>query len=364
MKTALYDRHVALGAKIVPFAGWEMPIQYKGIIHEHTAVRKAVGVFDVSHMGRVDVEGPDAEQFLEYVTTNHLASKVDGSVIYTVLTNDHGGCVDDLLIFRITATHFLVVVNAGNRQKDLEHLQLLSSPFNVTITPHYDGEGILAIQGPGALEIVGNLFPEAAALKYMHFTQVRSGKDKIVLSRTGYTGSMGFEVYAHDLFICDLWDRLMKAGVEPIGLGARDTLRLEMGYALYGHELSDTIAPSESVSAWTVKLHGKAGTGAVKGGFIGKEAIQKLQGQRHKRSQVAVVLLDPGVAREGYEVFDGERLIGKVTSGTHSPSLNKAIALICVEGNPAEGAKVSIQVRGRKLQAQVVKLPFVKSAVI
>lgn len=351
MRTALYDRHCALGAKVVEFCGWEMPVQYKGIIPEHKTVRENVGIFDVSHMGRILVEGKDAERFLDYLSTNKIAGKENGTATYTVWNRPQGGCVDDVIIYKIDPTHFFVIVNAGNRQKDLEHVKEQSKGFDVRIQDKFSEEGIIAIQGPKSLDLVAEIFPEARQIKFMHFAPLKYMGIEMILSATGYTGSGGFEIYAPHALILELWDRFLdrgqKYGIEPIGLGARDTLRLEMGYALYGHEISDDISANESVSAWTIRW-GKD--------FLGKESLEKLEPT--KRHEYGVVLLDKGIAREGYEVLYNGQSIGKVTSGNYAPTLDKAIAIILVKQNLNKGDVVEIQIRSNRIKAEVVELPF------
>ncbi len=358
MKTALYDKHVALGAKIVDFAGWEMPLQYKGIISEHQAVRQRAGIFDVSHMGRIVVSGTDAEPFLDHLSTNVILGKPYLSAIYTVWANEQGGSIDDVIVYKQSPTHFFVVVNAGNRQKDLDHLKQHAKLFDVKLKDLYRDGGILAIQGPQALTIAAKIFREAAEIVPMHFIPTTYQGEEIILSGTGYTGAGGLEVYGCGDAIVELWERFLNegknSGIEPIGLGARDTLRLEMGYALYGHELSDLIVPNESVSAWTVKWK--------KGDFIGKATMLDLEQDSKKRTAYGIVLLDKGIAREGYDVFMNGVPIGQVTSGTFSPTLNQAIALILVQGRLREGDIVDVQIRQNRVRARVVSLPFLTHA--
>lgn len=343
---------------MVDFSGWEMPVQYAGTIQEHQAVRNHVGIFDVSHMGRVIVEGPEAEKFLDYLSTNKVAGKKDGSATYTVLTNERGGCVDDVIIYRCDSTHFFLIVNAGNRAKDFDHLSLYAKGFDVNVYHRFAEEGILAVQGPNALALVSEIFPEASSMKPFTFAEVSYNGTPLFLSRTGYTGEKGVELYVPIEVLVELWDALMAKGeaygIQPIGLGARDTLRLEVGYALYGHELSDGIAPTESVSAWTVKF--------PKGEFLGKDALLELEHSPQKRRAYGVVLEDRGIAREGYSVSVDGRKSGVVTSGTHSPSLNKAIALILVDKELKEGDHVTVDIRNRPCKATVVDLPFYKKA--
>lgn len=361
MRTSLYQKHVALGAKIVTFSGWEMPLSYQSIIQEHLIVRKHVGLFDVSHMGKIIIKGSDAEAFLDYLSTNHILHKPDGSVTYTVWCYPNGGSVDDLLVYRKNSQEFFVVVNAGNEEKDYNHaLQIAKQGcFNVEVSLAPSTEGILAIQGPQAFPLVQKIFPQASAIKAMHFAEliyvVDGVEEVIVLSRTGYTGSDGFEIYASPQATNALWDLFLcegkEYGIAPIGLGARDTLRLEKGYALYGCEISDSIAPTESVCRWTVKWDKH---------FIGKEACQILEKNPRKRVEYGVVLLDAGIVREGYVVSKDNISIGFVTSGTFSPSLNKAIGIILVEeGSISLGSIIDIQIRRNHVKAQVVSLPFI-----
>ncbi len=344
MKTALYDRHIQLHAKMVDFAGWEMPVEYQGIIQEHKAVREKVGMFDVSHMARIQIDGRDAEKFLDYISTNKISGKPDGTGTYTVWCMENGGSVDDCIVYKKNEESYFVIVNASNRQKDLEHLKKHSVDFEVTITPYFD-DGILAIQGPMAKDIVQKVFPNIKLPEKMHFI---SGTG-FILAATGYTGAGGYEICGTNEIILSLWDKFFALGVEPIGLGARDTLRLEMGYALYGHELSEEIPPTESVSAWAVKLS--------KEDFLGKKALME---RSRSHSEYGVILKGPGIAREGYEVFKQNEKIGRVTSGTMSPSLQKAIAIVYVKDSLTVGDRVEIQVRKNRVEAEVVSLPFYK----
>lgn len=352
LKTVLYDRHVALGAKMVDFSGWLMPVQYQGIIPEHHAVRQHVGIFDVSHMGRILIQGDDAETFLDEISTNHIAGKPDFSATYTVWCNDAGGCIDDVIVYKQNSKQFFVIANAGNRQKDLEHLKRHSSRYRLKVTDRFAENGILAIQGPDAVSLVTTLFPEASSLLPMHFCEVKYENETILISTTGYTGASGFEIFAPNPVIVKLWDHFVKAGAVPVGLGARDTLRLEMGYALYGHEISEKIAPNESVSAWTIKWK--------KSHFLGKKAIEQIAANPKKRSEYGVILMDPGVARAGYDVYKDDIKIGAVTSGSHSPTLNQSIAIVLVSTKLQENDIVQIQIRQNRCQAKVVNLPFVK----
>lgn len=352
MRTALYSRHIALGAKIVDFSGWEMPLQYQGIIQEHHLVRQKVGMFDVSHMGRAIISGPDAAKLLDKLCVSHMTGRNDGTATYTVWCSETGGCLDDLIIYQIQANEFFAVFNAGNRQKDLQHLQHHARGYDVVIKDRFQEDGILAIQGPLAIGVVARQFPEVQTLKQMHVIALPG----MFISRTGYTGAGGVEIYAANEMIVHLWDLFMNEGqqdgIQPIGLGARDTLRLEMGYALYGHELSEAIAPTESVAAWTVKED--------KADFLGKSALRQLRLSLKKRMQYGVILKDKGIAREGYEVYQHGIFIGKVTSGTFSPSLNQAIAIVLVNHPLEIGEEVEVKIRQNFCKAAVTRLPFYK----
>lgn len=324
-----------LGAKMVDFFGWQMPLRYpKGTVAEHMAVRNHVGIFDVSHMARILIEGKDAASFLDFLSTNHIADMENNTIRYAVWCNDQGYAVDDTLIYRQDSEHFFVVANASNRTKDLEHLMHWKEGYRVKILPLFEGCGILALQGPESSK-----FMEGP--KKEHTFQVNGS---LIVARSGYTGSLGFEVFGENAHLVKLWDELIQQGVEPIGLGARDTLRLEMGYALYGHELSHEIKPIESVAAWTIKNDKE---------FLGKEV-------QIKKRFAASVIIDEGIAREQNLVWKDGSIIGFVTSGSFSPMLQKGIALILVEKPLHENDEVQVEIRSKKTPAKVVKLPFYK----
>lgn len=332
-----------------------MPLQYKGILQEHAAVRNGVGLFDVSHMGRISIEGEDAEPFLEFIAANKIGGKKEGTATYTVLCSATGSSVDDTIVYRIDHMHFFLIANAFNRQKDLTHLINLSNGYKVTIIPSYEKEGILAIQGPAAIEFIYKIFPEGRQLeKPMHFMKVRYKNYELFLSATGYTGAGGFELYASNEIIPELWDLLLQEGIPygivPVGLGARNTLRLEMGYALYGHELSDTIAPTESVARWSVKLD--------KQNFFGKEALLALEHSEKKRFAYGIVLLEPGIARDNYLLFQKGKEIGTITSGGYSPTLSCSIALVLSHLTLMPEEQVEVKIRESLCVAKVVNIPF------
>ena len=358
MKTALYDRHIALGAKIVPFAGWDMPVQYQGVLAEHLAVRQSVGLFDVSHMGRIHVKGPDAERLLDFLSTNHIAGKANGTATYTVWCHVHGGSLDDVIVYKAANHSFFVIVNAANRDKDLVHLSTQANllGWEVEIQEAYSQTGILALQGPAALPLLALLVPEVQSLKPMHFLSLGNDVEKFFISRTGYTGAGGFEFYGSAKLIVEWWDKLLDQGqvygIRPAGLGARDTLRLEMGFALYGHELTDTIAPNESVSAWTVKWD--------KLDFLGKRALKIIENSPTRRRAYGIRLKEQAIARQGCKVFKDGVSIGEVTSGSFSPTLKESIALILSNTPLNMGDLVAIQIRQNLCPAQVAEFPFVR----
>lgn len=337
MKTALYNRHIDLQAKIVDFFGWQMPMRYpKGTLKEHQAVRHHAGLFDVSHMGIIQVEGGDALPFLDYLSPSILTKMKPYTSIYTVWCDENAHTIDDVIIFKKSDVSFFVVVNASNREKDLKHLSKYAEDFDVFITPLFTGYSIIALQGPKAREYIDG--------PLRRFTFIEKGP--LIISATGYTGEDGFEIIGPDIFVTHLFDHLISQGVEPIGLGARDLLRLEKGYALYGHELSDSINPLESVSSFTVKKEAN---------FLGDKGILNLQ-----RTSIALVI-DEGIAREGACIYLNNQEVGRVTSGSFSPSLNKAIALglIKKEAYFLIHDNLFVDIRGNKVKAKKVNIPFV-----
>lgn len=345
MKTAFYEEHKKLGAQLVNFAGFEMPLKYQSIVEEHHAIRTSVGLFDVSHMGVIHVSGEQAAPFLDFLSTNQIADKNSGSVIYTVLCNEQGGSIDDVLVFAHTPLHFFVVANASNKENVFNHFKKWSTSFCVSI--ELKETSILALQGPKSLTIIEQVFPAASKIKSMHFVAM----DHLYLSRTGYTGELGFEIYGEKEELFQIWKKLIETyQVKPCGLGARDLLRLEMGYALYGHELSLTIAPSESVAAWTVKKE--------KPKFLGKEALQSLDAS--KRFEYGLLFEEGPLPREGFDVLREGEKIGKITSGAFSPTLSRPIAIALVNHPLEFGEEVLIPIRGNLQKAKVHPLPFIE----
>ncbi len=356
-RTPLADEHVALGAKMVDFGGWYMPVQYEGIIQEHTTVRTAVGLFDVSHMGEVRVQGPDALAFLNRVTTNDVSKLVDGQAHYTVMTHEQGGIIDDLLIYRFAADHYLLVVNASTQDKDYAWLARHAADFDVRLDNESDRTGQIAIQGPLAETVLQRLVAvPLAEIGYYRFVQAEIGGIAGIVSRTGYTGEDGFECYVPADRTAELWRLLLATGqaekIAPAGLGARDTLRLEARMHLYGNDMDEQTSPLEAGLGWVTKLK-------KEGGFIGCEALLAQKAAGITRQLVGFEVEDRGIARHGYPVFHAGQEIGVVTSGTHAPTLKKSIGLAYVASEFAmPGGTIDIQIRNKMTAARIVKGAF------
>lgn len=348
-RTQCYDRHVSLGAKIVEFAGWEMPVQYGDIREEHKAVRTHAGLFDVSHMGEIWVRGKGAKDAVQSLICNSIAKQQDGQVVYSPLTNPQGGCVDDILVYRYDEERLLLVVNASNSDKDFAWI---SSQIGgtVSVTNHSDDYGQLALQGPKAQELLQTLTPfELSELKFFRFAETLVAEKPALISRTGYTGEDGFEIYLYSTDTAEVWDALLATGAHPIGLGARDTLRLEAALPLYGHELAMDISPLEAGLGRFVKLGGAD--------FCGKAALAAQKESGAPRRLIGFELVDRGIARAEYPVQSAGEIIGHVTSGTPSPTLGTSIGMALVRGD-WQGETLEILVRGKPLAAKVVPLPF------
>ena len=358
-RTPFYNVHTALGAKIVEFAGFEMPVQYSSIIEEHLAVRQKVGVFDVTHMGEFFVRGSNALAFLQKVTINDVARLKQGRVQYSTMCYHDGGIIDDLLIYRME-DQYMLVVNASNLQKDFDWLQ--SQKFgDVEIEDVSDVTSLLAVQGPKSLITLQKLMKEdLSKVEYYSFTRNSLAGIPMIISRTGYTGELGFELYfnANAEQAKKIWDAIFGAGKEfgivPIGLGARDTLRLEMGFCLYGNDIDKTTHPLEAGLGWITKLNKKD--------FNGRDAIVKVRQEGLKRKLVGFTLPDRTLARHGYEIMYNNRIVGQVTSGTFSPSLQKGIGMGYIASEFANvGTIISILVRGKEIPATIVTLPFLQN---
>jgi aminomethyltransferase len=359
-RTPLYEQHCQLGARLVEFGGWEMPVQYRSILEEHRAVRMDAGLFDISHMGEFSVQGPGAPAFLQYLVPNDVSRLSLNQALYTQLCRPDGGVVDDLLIYHLAGETYMLVVNAGNIEKDFAWVQQQSQGYEVRLQDQSADTGLLALQGPAAVAILQPLTQiDLSTIAYYRCAPGVVGRASCLISRTGYTGEDGFELYCSADEVLDLWQDLLTAGSEhqllPAGLGARDTLRLEAGYCLYGHELDDTTNPLEAGLGWTVKL--------AKGDFLGHQALAALKAEGLKRKLVGIEMVDRGVCRGGYAIYNDQRQIGVLTSGAPGPTLQKNIGLGYVErGQAVPGAFVQIDIRGRRAAAQIVTPPFYKRA--
>ncbi|WP_299513432.1 glycine cleavage system aminomethyltransferase GcvT [Mucilaginibacter sp.] len=356
--TALSETHIKAGAKMVPFAGYNMPVQYAGINAEHETVRKAVGVFDVSHMGEFILKGDKALDLIQRVSSNDAAKLYDGKVQYSCLPNKDGGIVDDLLVYRIDDKTYMLVVNASNIEKDWNWISRFNTD-GVVMKDISDRTSLLAVQGPKAAEALQSLTDiDLASMEYYTFKKGKfAGIDNVIVSATGYTGAGGFELYFDNEHAGFIWDAIFKAGepfgIKPIGLGARDTLRLEMGFCLYGNDIDDHTSPLEAGLGWVTKFNKEFTNSAVL-------QEQKLAGVKQKL--VGFEMIDRGIPRHDYEIADADgNIIGKVTSGTQSPSLQKAIGMGYVKNEFAkEGTEIYIKIRDNSIKAKIVKPPFYK----
>jgi aminomethyltransferase len=360
--TPLLEVHKRLNGKMVPFAGWNMPIQYAGVIEEHRAVREGVGVFDVSHMGEIDVRGREAKPFLQKLLTNNMDKLDDGGILYSLMCYENGGVVDDLLVHRFEEKHYFLCVNASNTDKDFEWARGLAGEFDVQVENLSDRTAQLAIQGPRAESLLQKLTDISLGdLAYYHFQKGRVGDWEAVIARTGYTGEDGFEIYLDADTAVPVFESLLEVGKEfdlqPIGLGARDTLRLEAGYPLYGQEIDADHSPLEAGLGWVIKLK-KADT------FVGQESLANQKDKGLTRKLVGIKLMDRGVPRSHYKVLSDGTPVGEVTSGTFSPTLNTGVALCNV---PTElstpGTRLDIAIRNSTVAGEVTPLPFVPSRV-
>ena len=347
--TPLYDEHKALEARLVDFAGWEMPVQYEGIKAEHQAVRNHVGLFDVSHMGEVFFRGPDAEEAVQRLVTRDVARLDEGQAGYSVVCYEDGGTVDDVIVYR-RPDDFLVVVNASNREKDLDHFRANTGDLDVEISDETEGWALLALQGPEAPDLLQDLTgTDLSTLKPFRFAEGEVAGVKTIISRTGYTGEDGFELYLPSDDAPRVWRELLEVGATPAGLGARDTLRLEAGMCLYGNELDPETTPLEAGIGFAVHLDKEQE-------FIGQDALRKEKEEGLRKKLVGFEVEGRGIARHDHPVKVEDDTVGKVTSGTLSPTLNKAIGLALV--SPGVEGKFEVVIRDRPVEAHTVELPF------
>lgn len=354
-KTSLYEKHVELNAKIVPFAGFEMPLQYEGVIKEHLAVRSTAGVFDVSHMGEFIVKGKNSEKFLNYVTINDVSKIEIGQAQYSAMCYDDGGIVDDLLIYRYNE-YYMLVVNASNIEKDFNWLNEYLFD-DVILENRSDEISLIAMQGPKSREILLKISEsDISELPFYHFIKGKVAGCAVTIARTGYTGELGYEIYGANDLMPKIWDELFKIGkpmgLVPVGLAARDTLRLEMKFCLYGNDIDETIHPYEAGLGWITKVD--------KGDFIGREAIVDRKANMSRRL-VCVEMIDRAIPRQGYEIFIDDEKSGYFTSGGQSPSLQKGIGLAYIKRPYTKsGTEIEVEIRGKRKRAIIIKPPFYK----
>jgi aminomethyltransferase len=347
-RTPLYQAHVEAGAKLVPFAGWEMPVSYEGIKREHLAVRDGCGVFDVSHMGEIETEGPQAAELLQRLLSNDVFKIKVGGAQYSCLCREDGGVLDDLFTYRLGPEHFLTVTNAANHERDLDWFRRHAEDFDADVHDRIDDYAMLAVQGPEARRIVGSMAQGELPARF-HTTDLNLGTGDALVCGTGYTGEDGVEILAPPDEAAALWEELVVGGATPAGLGARDTLRLEVNYCLYGNDLSEDRNPIEAALGWAVK---------EETGFIGSEACARTREQGPEQLFAPFVIVGEGIPRQGNPILRGET-VGEVTSGTHSPSLGVGIGMGYVRADLAEpGTELEIDVRGRRRAARVEKRPL------
>ena len=359
-RTPLYEQHLELGARIVDFSGWEMPVQYTSILEEHEAVRTHAGLFDVSHMGEFKVEGSGTLAFLQSLVPNDVSRLAMHQALYTQFCKPDGGVIDDLLIYRLAEEDYMLVVNAGNIEKDLawvkEHAKGVP---HVLVMDQSDYTSLLALQGPEAQTILQPLTDvDLASIRYYHCEAGLVNGINCLISRTGYTGEDGFELYCASVDVVALWQKLLEVGnahgLLPAGLGARDTLRLEAALCLYGHELDEQTNPLEASLGWTVKL-------SKLDQFIGRDVLQQVKEQGPKKKLIGIDMVDRGIPRGGYTLYDNEQSIGIVTSGAPGPTIHKNIAMGYVDAAHAVvGNSIQVDIRGKRLAARIVPLPFYK----
>ncbi len=358
-KTPLYEKHEALHAKIIDFGGWAMPVQYTNVIDEHKTTRNAAGLFDICHMGEIEVRGKQALDLLQYSLTRNLQNQSIGQIKLAALLTREGGIIDDLTVYKIAQEHYMLVTNAGTRERDFFWLKELreEQALDCTLTDISEQTGKLDLQGPLAEEILRTLtYFDLSQLRYYHFAELKVMGEPGIISRSGYTGEDGFEIYASADIIGDIWDKLLAAGkdlgIKPVGLGARDTLRLEAGMMLNHQDMNETVTPLEIPYGWLVDMDKE---------FVGRPALQELQKSGPGKKLVGFIMTGRGIARHEYKVYQGAREIGVVTSGTFSPTLNKAIGLAFIETAAAiTDAEISIAVRDTMCPAKIVKIPFYK----
>lgn len=354
LKTPLYQWHRDHGAKMVEFGGWDMPVSYEGVLAEHKAVREACGLFDISHMGEIFVSGPGAEAALQWLTTNDVSKLRDGQAQYSLLLNESGGAVDDIIVYRLKPDRYLVCVNAANIDKDREWMKL-HLKAGAELSDRSPEMGMVALQGPASARVLAKFGFDLSSVDRFHCREARIAGVPVLLARTGYTGEDGCEFFLENKVLIEFWENLIAAGqpegLVPVGLGARDTLRLEMGYPLYGHELSENIGPWEAGLGWVVKPDAKD--------FLGKKALVEAKAKGVARRVRGLRMEEPGIPREGFAVYQGSNKVGATLSGTFSPSLEIGIASALLDASLSpEAGEIFVDIRGKMKKAKITKFPF------
>lgn len=361
IKTPLASKHDEIGAKMVPYSGFYMPVSYAGLKDEHNSVRNDVGMFDVSHMGEFRVKGPDALALLQLITSNDVSKLFDGKIQYSCMPNGKGGIVDDLLVYRVSEEEYFLVVNASNKEKDWNWISSIVSEkcFNVELTDESDSWALIALQGPNASKALAPLLSEAdksaTDLSYYTFTTAPLFGQECIISATGYTGAGGFELYLPNDIAEQVWQALLDSGVAPCGLGARDTLRMEMGFCLYGNDINEETNPIEAGLGWITKFSKD---------FIDKEKLQSIKENGPERRLKGLVMKGRGIPRQGYEVVNAENIVvGEITSGTMSPTLGIGIGMAYIDSSYAKmGTQLFVSIRNKSIEAEVVAFPFLSQA--
>jgi aminomethyltransferase len=353
-KTSLFEKHIELNAKMVDFGGFNMPIQYSGISDEHINVRNNVGIFDVSHMGEFFVSGKEALQFLNHVCSNNIEKIEINKAQYNCFTNENGGIIDDLIVYRCDENEYMLVVNASNIDKDWNWLNRYINKYDCSIINESDNIGLISVQGPKSLQLINDIFnKDFTSIKKLNFKTIEYKKHKVIISNTGYTGSPGYEIYLDNNIIVEIWDLLLNHGKKydlcPVGLGARDTLRIEMGYCLYGNEINDDITPHEANLMWITDMNKD---------FIGKKSLEKSI-ENSKKKLVGFKMIDRGIPRKDYHVFDSNNnLIGRVTSGTFSPSNKLGVGMALIDFKNFKSNEIFIEQRNKLIKGLIQKLPI------
>mgnify|MGYP001335561128 CR=1 FL=1 len=351
-KTALHTSHLNLTAKMVPFAGYEMPITYKTIKEEYKAVRENCGVFDVSHMAQIQITGLDAIKFIQQITVNDINKITDYEAQYSAMCNLEGGLIDDLIIFRLSKISFIIIANASNTDKVLKWMHLYCEGYDINIITMNSTHSLIALQGPKSRDILNQISNHTIDISFYHLMATKLINQSVILSRTGYTGELGFEIFAENQIIEKLWQYFINQGVCPAGLAVRDILRMEMKYCLYGNDITESTNPLEAGLSWIVNFE--------KGDFLGRDSLINIKSNSSSRKLIGFVMSEKAIPRKGYKIYCNQKNIGEVTSGTHSPKLSKGIGLAYIDSAFSKiNNTISIEIRNKLVDAQIVKTPFI-----